>query len=67
MVSNDFSSEGKTVFIVSDMLGKELFKKTIAKSTSLNTELDLSAYSAGTYLLQIQSNEGNLNSKIIKQ
>ena len=67
MVSNGFSSEGKTVFIVSDVLGKELFKKTITESTSLNTELDLSAYSAGTYLLQIQSNEGNLNSKIIKQ
>ena len=67
MLSNGFYSEGKTILIVSDVLGKELFRKTIAESTSLNTELDLSAYSAGTYLLEIKSQEGNYISKIIKQ
>lgn len=67
MLSNNFYSGGKTILIVSDVMGKELFRKTIAESTSLNTELDLSSFSAGTYLLQIKSQEGNYYSKIIKQ
>ena len=67
MVNNSFSSEGKTILIVSDVLGKELFRKIFAEATSLNTEFDLSDYSAGTYLLQIQFSEGNYYNKIIKQ
>ncbi|TSA51029.1 MAG: T9SS C-terminal target domain-containing protein [Sphingobacteriales bacterium] len=66
-VSNNFSSEGKTILIVSDVMGKEMFRKTFTESTSLNTELDLSDYTEGTYLLQIQSTEGNYISKISKQ
>ncbi len=67
ILSNKYSTEGTTILIFKDVLGKELFRKTISESGSLNTELDLSDYSAGTYLLQIQSKEGNYMSKIIKQ
>lgn len=67
VVSTNSVTNGKTNFIISDVMGKELFRKTFAGSDEIKTEFNLSQYAAGTYLLQIQAAEGTQIKKIIKQ
>ena len=54
------------MLILNDMLGNELLRKEIS-TIEINTEIDLTNYSAGTYILHITSLEGSSIHKIVKQ
>ena len=53
--------------VLNDMLGNELMRKEISVTGEMKNEMDLSNYSAGTYILHIESAEGSSIHKIVKQ
>lgn len=65
-----FSSEDYqliTVRVVS-VIGKELFKETLVEFNGVySKELDLSDMPKGVYFLELSSEKGSMNSKIVLQ
>jgi len=51
--------------IITDILGKEIFVKTINVKQFIKETIDLSAYSKGTYLLNITNSTSTITKKLI--
>ncbi len=59
---------GNNVIIISDILGQKIFEqKFFALPETNETQIDLSTYNAGLYLLTLKTATGSVTVKVIKQ
>jgi len=66
-MGNDFNLEASSRIVITNVNGKEVYNKNYSATSNRKTELDMSSYESGIYLMSIINGDNIIQYKIRKQ